>query len=86
VIARLFVGPLLVVLLAAINLLPRGAPTAAVGAYVTFVCAETAVVWWARYQLRLARRRFAARRRSCERRRAATLAYDRDDGRRVEER
>ena len=82
-IARLFLAPLLVALLTAAELWHLGALMAAAGAYVTFVCAEAAVLFWGRYQLRLAHRRLAACRRLRGRRRRALLPYDRDDGRRV---
>jgi hypothetical protein len=82
-IVRLFLAPLLVALFTAAELRQFGVPTAAAGGYVAFVCAEAAVLFWGRYQLRLARRRLGARRRLVGRRRRAPLPYDRDDGRRL---
>lgn len=82
-IGRLVLAPLLVALVAAAELAPYGRLKAAAGAYVTFVCAQAVVVSWGRYQLWLARRRLAARRRLRGRRGRATLPYDRDDGRRL---
>jgi hypothetical protein len=60
---RLIVGPLAVAIFAGIRLAPYGALTAAAGVYFTFVVAQAAIVLWARYQLRRARSRAAARRR-----------------------
>jgi hypothetical protein len=66
-IVRLFLGPLLVALLAGIGLWRYGVLFATVGAYLTFVATQAAVVWWSRYQLRLARRRLDVQRRRLDR-------------------
>jgi hypothetical protein len=52
VIVRLFLGPLVIALLAGIQLSRYGAFTAVAGAYLTFAIAEAAVVLWGRYQVR----------------------------------
>jgi len=59
---RLLLGPLVVAMFAGIRLEPYGLMTSAAGAYLTFTVAQAAIVAWGRYQLRLARRRAAARR------------------------
>lgn len=63
VLLRLLVGPIAVAVFAGIRLAPYGAFTLAAGAYFTFTVAQGAILVWGRYQLRLARRRAAARRR-----------------------
>jgi hypothetical protein len=60
---RLFVGALAIALLAGIQLWRYGVLAAAAGGYFTFAVGEAAVVLWGRFQLRLARRRLATRRR-----------------------
>lgn len=62
-----FLGPFVVALLAGRQLWRYGLLTAAAGAYVTFLVAEAAIVLSGRYQLRLARRRMATRRRRAHR-------------------
>jgi hypothetical protein len=62
-ITRLLIGPLLVGLLAGIELRRYGVAAAAAGVYFVFVAAEATVLLWGRYQLRLARRRLPSRRR-----------------------
>lgn len=62
-ILRLFLGPLAVAMFAGIQLWRYGMFAAAGGAYLVFVVAQVAIVFWGRYQLRMARRRLATRRR-----------------------
>lgn len=62
-ISRLVIGPLLVALLAGIELWRFGVAAAEVGGYFAFVAAEATVFLWGRFRLRLARRRLATRHR-----------------------
>jgi hypothetical protein len=61
-IARAVFGPLVVAVFAGVELARFGLLTAATGAYFVFSVALVVVDLWTRWQLRLARRRRAARR------------------------
>jgi hypothetical protein len=61
---RLLVGPLAVAIFAGVQLAPHGHATAAFGAYLTFLASQAAVMLWARYRLRRARKLLAASRQS----------------------
>lgn len=61
--SRLVIGPLLVALLAGIELWRFSVVTAVVGGYFALVVAEATVFLWGRVRLRLARRRLATRHR-----------------------
>jgi hypothetical protein len=63
VLVRIVFGPLAVATFAGVELARFGAFTAAAGAYFVFSASLVAVDLWARWHLRLARRRLAARRR-----------------------
>jgi hypothetical protein len=68
VLGALVLGPLAVAVFAGAQLHPYGRTAEAVGAYVTFLTAQAAVLAWSSYRLRRARRRLAAFRASHPRR------------------
>jgi hypothetical protein len=62
-IVRLVLVPLVVAVVAGVELSPAGTPTAVAVAYLAFVVAQAAVILQGRSRLRLAQRRLAAVRR-----------------------
>jgi hypothetical protein len=59
-VGRMLLGPIAIGTFAGLELAGRGAVTAGIGAYTTFVAAQLAVVFWGRWQLHRARLRLAA--------------------------
>lgn len=58
--ASLVLGPLAVAAFAGAQLSPYGRTAEVIGAYLTFLASQAAVLLWARYRLHRARRRLAA--------------------------